>query len=112
MVREILKDIFFVGYVDWEVRNFHGYTTGRGSSYNAYLVKSGSDYILIDTVKRPYFHYYLDKIKTVCDPKDIKYLIVNHIEPDHSGSFPLILPHLPNAKIIASTKGVQILYGV
>ncbi|TFG24016.1 MAG: MBL fold metallo-hydrolase, partial [Promethearchaeota archaeon] len=109
MVREILKDVFYIGYVDWEVRNFHGYSTHKGSSYNAYLVKSGSDYILIDTVKRPYFHYYLDKIKTVCDPKDIKYFIMNHIEPDHSGSFPLILPYLPNAQIIASTKGVEIL---
>jgi flavorubredoxin len=109
MAQEILKDVFFVGYVDWEVRNFHGYSTHKGSSYNSYLVKSGSDYILIDTVKRPYFPYYLDKIKTVCDPKDIKYFIMNHIEPDHSGSFPLILPLLPNAKIIASTKGVEIL---
>jgi anaerobic nitric oxide reductase flavorubredoxin len=109
MVREILKDVFYVGYVDWEVRNFHGYSTHKGSSYNAYLVKSGTDYILIDTVKRPYFQYYLDKIKTVCNPKDIKYFIMNHIEPDHSGSFPLILPYIPNAQIIASTKGVEIL---
>ena len=109
MVQEILPNVWFVGYVDWEVRNFHGYSTHRGSSYNAYLVKSGEDYTLIDTVKRPYFPYYLEKIKTVCDPKQIKYLIMNHIEPDHSGSFPLILPHLPNAQIIASVKGVEIL---
>lgn len=106
---EILKDIYFVGYVDFEVRNFHGYSTHRGSSYNAYIVKSGATIVLIDTVKRPYFEYYLANIKEICDPKDIKYLIVNHIEPDHSGSFPLILKYLPNAEIIASTKGVEIL---
>lgn len=109
MVKELLPNVWYVGYVDWEVRNFHGYSTHKGSSYNAYLVKSGEDYILIDTVKRPYFSYYLEKIQHVCDPKKIKYFIVNHIEPDHSGSFPLILPHLPNAQIIASTKGVEIL---
>mgnify|MGYP006278760889 CR=1 FL=1 len=106
---ELMKDIYYVGYVDFEVRNFHGYSTHRGSSYNAYIVKSGDDYILIDTVKRPYFEYYLEKIKSVCDPSEIKYLIVNHVEPDHSGSFPLILEHLPNAQIIASKKGVEIL---
>jgi flavorubredoxin len=106
---ELMKDIYYVGYVDFEVRNFHGYSTHRGSSYNAYIVKSGDDYILIDTVKRPYFEYYLEKIKTICDPSEIKYLIVNHVEPDHSGSFPLILEHLPNAQIIASKKGVEIL---
>lgn len=106
---EIMKDVFYVGYVDWEVRNFHGYSTGKGSSYNAYLVKSGDDYTLIDTVKRPYFDYYLKHIEAVCDLKDIKYFIMNHIEPDHSGSFPLILPHLPNAEVIASKKGVEIL---
>ncbi|MGV9198626.1 MAG: FprA family A-type flavoprotein [Promethearchaeia archaeon] len=106
---KLMKDIYFVGYVDWEVRNFHGYSTHRGSSYNAYIVKSGEDYILIDTVKRPYFEYYLKKIKSVCDTMKIKFLIVNHIEPDHSGSFPLILDYLPNAQIIASKKGVDIL---
>jgi flavorubredoxin len=107
--REILKDVYYVGYVDWEVRNFHGYSTHKGSSYNAYLVKSGDKTILIDTVKRPYFKYYLENIQSVCDPKDIDYLIMNHIEPDHSGSFPLVLKYLPNAEIIASIKGVEIL---
>ena len=105
---ELLKDVYYVGYVDWEVRNFHGYSTNRGSSYNAYLVR-GEKTILIYTVKRQYFEHYLAKIKSVCDPKEIDYLIINHVEPDHSGSFPLILEHLPNAEIIASTKGVEIL---
>ena len=68
---EIMKDVWYVGYVDWEVRNFHGYSTHKGSSYNAYIVKSGDTYILIDTVKRPYFKYYLENIETVCDPKNI-----------------------------------------
>ena len=106
---EIVKDVFNVGYIDWEVRNFHGYSTHKGSSYNAYIVKSGNKTILIDTVKRPYFNYFLKNIKAVCDPKEINYFIMNHVEPDHSGSFPLIVPHLPNAEIIASVKGVEIL---
>jgi len=106
---ELLKDVWYVGYVDFEVRIFHGYSTHRGSSYNAYIVKSGDKTVLIDTVKRPYFEYFLDKIKQVCDPAEIDYLIMDHIEMDHSGSFPLILKHVPNAEIIASVRGVDVL---
>ncbi len=106
---EIMKDVYYVGYVDWEVRNFHGYSTHKGSSYNAYIVKSGEKIVLIDAVKWAYFKYFLANIKAVCDPSEIDYFIINHIEPDHSGSFPLILEHLNNAEIIASTKGVEIL---
>ncbi len=103
-----MKDIYYVGYVDWEVRNFHGYSTHRGSSYNAYIVK-GEKTVLIDTVKRPYFNYFLENIKDVCDPSEIDYYITNHVELDHSGSFPLILKHLPKAKLIASQRGVDVL---
>lgn len=103
---ELMKDIYYVGYVDWEVRNFHGYSTHKGSSYNAYIVK-GDKIVLIDTVKRPYFNYFLENIKKVCDPAKVDYFIVNHVEMDHSGSFPLIIKHLPNAEIIASKNGVE-----
>ena len=103
-----MKDITYVGYVDFEVRNFHGYSTHRGSSYNAYIVK-GEKTVLIDTVKRPYFEYYLKNIKEVCDPAEIDYLIINHVEMDHSGSFPLIIDYLPNAELIASERGVEVL---
>jgi len=106
---ELMKDVYYVGYVDFEVRNFHGYSTHRGSSYNAYIVKSGDKTVLIDTVKRPYFESFLDKIKHICDPSEIDYLIMDHIELDHSGSFPLILKYIPNAEIIASVRGVDVL---
>ena len=105
---EIIKDVYHVGYVDWEVRNFHGYSTHKGSSYNAYIVK-GEKTVLIDTVKRPFFKYYLESIKAVCDPSEIDYLILDHVEMDHSGSFPLILEHIPNAEIITSMNGVEVL---
>lgn len=104
-----MDNIYFVGYVDFEVMNFHGYSTHRGSSYNAYIVKSGEKTILIDTVKRPYFEYFLKNIKDVCTLEEIDYLITNHVEPDHSGSFPLIVKHLPNAELIASERGVEAL---
>ncbi|MFX1323449.1 MAG: FprA family A-type flavoprotein [Promethearchaeota archaeon] len=104
-----MDNIYFVGYVDFEVRNFHGYSTHRGSSYNAYILKSGEKTVLIDSVKRPYFDYFLNSIKEVCALEDIDYFITNHVEPDHSGSFPLIVKHLPNAELIASERGVDAL---
>jgi len=107
----MMKDVYYVGFVDWEVRNFHGYSTHRGSSYNAYIVKSGDKTVLIDAVKRPYFEYFLKNIQEVCDPAEIDYFIINHVEPDHSGSFPSILSYLPNAEVIASEKGVDALKG-
>ncbi len=103
-----MKDIYYVGYVDFEVRNFHGYSTHRGSGYNAYIVK-GEKTVLIDAIKRPYFEYFLNNIKEVCDPSEIDYYITNHVEMDHSGSFPLIIKHLPNAELIASENGIDAL---
>jgi flavorubredoxin len=107
---ELMRDIWFVGYVDFEIRNFHGYSTHKGSSYNAYIVK-GEKTVLIDTVKRPYFEYFLENIKSICNLENIDYLIINHVEPDHSGSVPLIVKHLPNAELIASERGVDALKG-
>lgn len=105
---EIMKDVFYVGYIDWEIRNFHGYTTNRGSSYNAYIAK-GEKTVLIDTVKEDYSKHYIENIKKVTPLEKIDYLIINHVEPDHSGAFPEIVKLLPNAQIIASKKGVEIL---
>jgi len=105
---ELMKDIYYVGYIDWEVRSFHGYSTHRGSSYNAYIVK-GEKTVLIDAVKRPYFESFLKSIKAVCNPTEIDYYITNHVEMDHSGSFPLIIKYLPNAELIASQRGVEAL---
>ena len=105
---ELMKDVWFVGYVDYEIRNFHGYSTHRGSSYNAYIVK-GEKTVLIDSVKRPYFKYLIDNIKEVCNLEEIDYYITNHVEPDHSGSFPFLVNLLPNAELIASERGVEIL---
>ncbi|MFX0141769.1 MAG: FprA family A-type flavoprotein, partial [Candidatus Hodarchaeota archaeon] len=75
----------------------------------AYIVKNGEKTVLIDTVKRPYFEYFLKNINEICDPKEIDYFITNHVEMDHSGSFPLIIKHLPNAELIASERGVEAL---
>jgi flavorubredoxin len=105
---KITENIYWVGAVDWDVREFHGYKVPFGTSYNAYLVIDDK-ISLIDTVKAQFFSVMLDNIKEICDPASIDYLISNHSEPDHSGSLPFIADIAKNAKVIASPNGDKIL---
>lgn len=107
---QISNAVYWVGAIDWSLRNFHGYETRRGSTYNAYLVKGNDGYILIDTVKKGFENELLSRIRSVCDPKEIKFIISNHAEMDHSGAIPEILSHVsPDVKLYASTLGVKAL---
>ncbi|MFH0917679.1 MAG: flavodoxin domain-containing protein [Candidatus Omnitrophota bacterium] len=102
---KILPDIYSVGVVDWNVRNFHGhtYTTPRGSSYNAYLILD-EKIALIDTVPGAFSQELIDNIKEIIPLKDIDYIIANHVEMDHSGALPAIMPLCPKAKILGTAK--------
>jgi flavorubredoxin len=101
---EIKPDIYWVGGIDWDIRNFHGYSTNRGTTYNAYLIID-KKITLVDTVKHYLFDEMLARIKEIVDPKKIDYIISNHVEMDHSGSLIKILEVASNAKIVTSTRG-------
>jgi flavorubredoxin len=101
---KIRDGIYWVGGIDWDLRNFHGYLTQRGTTYNAYLIVD-KKVVLVDTVKHYLFDEMLDRIKKIIDPKEIDYILSNHVEMDHSGSIPKILEHVPNATVITSTQG-------
>jgi flavorubredoxin len=105
---EIAKNIYWVGAVDWDVRNFHGYLTQRGASYNAYLIID-EKITLIDTVKHAFYDQMLERISKVIDPSKIDYLISNHSEFDHSGGHSRILEAAKNAAIVTTANGERIL---
>lgn len=111
---EIKPDVYWVGGIDWTERNFHGYTTDRGSTYNAYLILD-EHVTLIDTCKPQFADELLERISDVIDPARIDYVISNHVEQDHSGAIPAIMAAAPNAKIVTSDphglKGLQAHYG-
>lgn len=86
---EIAKGVFDVGVSDWNIRDFHGYSTHRGSSYNAFLIID-EKITLIDAVKKEFAGQLIANIETIIDPRKIDYVISNHTEMDHSGA----LPHL------------------
>jgi flavorubredoxin len=101
----IIPDVYWVGVIDWNVRTFHGhtYTTKRGTTYNAYLILD-DNIALIDTVYGPFYEEMLEHIQEITDPRKIDYLVVNHVETDHSGAVPIIKQIAKDAKIICSAK--------
>lgn len=103
---ELTDGVYWVGAVDWNLRDFHGYTTPRGGTYNAYLIVD-EKITLVDTVKHGFVGEMLDSIKEIVDPSKIDYVVSNHVEADHSGSLPDIMKIAPNARIFTSEKGKE-----
>jgi flavorubredoxin len=101
---EVSKGLYWVGAIDWEIRDFHGYATPKGTTYNAYLVVD-EKIALVDTVKEPFRDELLARVAEIVDPAKIDYLIVNHLERDHFGSFAAVLAACPNARVYASERG-------
>ena len=100
----LAEGINWVGVVDWNLRDFHSYTTSRGATYNAYLITDEKT-ALVDTVKYPFSNELLQKIQEITDPEKIDYIIINHVEMDHSSSLPMIAKIAKNATIVASQRG-------
>jgi flavorubredoxin len=105
---KLTESVYWVGAIDWEIRNFHGYNTSRGTTYNAYLIM-GDEPILVDTVKAPFYDEMLSRIKSIIEPSKIKYIISNHAEMDHSGSLPQTIATIKPEKVFASKMGVKAL---
>lgn len=106
--RRVAEDIHWVGAIDWSVRDFHGYRTGRGTTYNAYLIM-GEKITLVDTVKAPFKDEMVARIRDIVDPARIDIIISNHAEMDHSGCLPELIALAQPEKVFASPKGVDAL---
>jgi flavorubredoxin len=101
---EIKPDIYWVGAIDWAVRDFHGYVTPNGTTYNNYLIMD-EQITLIDTVKHDFSEVTIKNIRSIVDPSKIKNLVINHIEPDHASSIDKVMDLIPDAMIYISDKG-------
>ena len=87
---KLAEGIYDVGVKDWNIRDFHGYSTHMGTSYNAFLIVDKDQTVLIDTVKEPFTNQFMENIAKVIDPRKIDFIISNHAEMDHSGALPRI----------------------
>jgi len=101
---ELKKDIFWVGAIDRAVRDFHGYETPRGTTYNNYLILD-EEVTLVDTVKYDFSDITIEHIKSLVDPEKIKHVVINHIENDHATSLDSIMALAPNATIHITERG-------
>jgi len=101
---EILKDIHWVGAIDWNIRDFHGYSVDRGTTYNAFLLMDDK-ITLFDTVKKGFKGDLLENIRKIIDPTKIDYVVVNHVEMDHSSLVPEITELVQPEKIFCSEMG-------
>jgi flavorubredoxin len=104
MPLELAPKVYWVGAIDWTIRDFHGYLTEDGSTYNAYLILD--DHItLIDTVKKGFVPEMLARVAEIIDPEKIEYIVSNHVEMDHSGGLPEVIARVQPEKIFCSPMG-------
>jgi flavorubredoxin len=100
---EIAKGIFCVGAIDWNIRDFHGYSTKQGTTYNAYLIID-EKITLIDTVKKEFVDELVTNISQIVDPKKIDCVISNHTEMDHSGGLARVMHKVGEDKPLYCSK--------
>lgn len=104
---EIKKDIFWVGAVDYGCHNFHGYSIApKGTTYNCYLIKDKKT-VLFDTVQEHLADAMLCRLSQATDISKIDYIVLNHLELDHSGALLEILKRCKPDKIFCSDKGLK-----
>ena len=103
---KLTDDVWWVGGIDWNIRDFHGYMTKRGSTYNAYLIMADK-ITLIDAVKAPFRNEMMDRIASVVDPAKIDYIVSLHSELDHSGCLAEVIAAVNPEKIFASAVGAK-----
>ena len=100
----LAENVYWVGVVDWNIRDFHGYTTRRGTTYNAYLILD-EKIALVDTVRNNFSNELMRNVCNIINPEEIDYIIVNHVEMDHSSALPFVTEYMKNAQVIASPRG-------
>ncbi len=112
MKKHIKNNVNWVGYIDWELKTFHGddYSILNGSSQNAYLIEEEKT-VLIDTVWAPHRFEFVENLKKETDLKKIDYIIANHGEVDHSGALTALMDEIPGTPIYCTANAVKSLEG-
>ena len=100
---EIADGIYSVGVVDWNIRDFHGYSTYKGTTYNSYLLVDDK-ITLIDAVKKEFADELIGNISQIVDPRKIDYVVSNHAEMDHSGGLARVMHRIGEDKPLYCSK--------
>jgi flavorubredoxin len=101
---QLAPNVFWVGAIDWDIREFHGYVTEKGTTYNAFLILDDK-ITLIDTVKKGFVPELLERVAEIVPPEKISYVVSNHVEMDHSGGLPEVMERVKPEKLFCSPLG-------
>jgi len=108
-VIDITSDVKWTGILDYDIRTFDiVMTTEFGTTYNSYFINAQKK-ALVDVVKEKFFDVFLNKLESFTDPREIEYVILDHTEPDHSGSLRRLLELAPDAIVVGSGNAVRYL---
>lgn len=106
---DITNDVKWIGVLDYDIRTFDIVMhTGYGTTYNSFFINAEKKTI-VEIAKEKFSDIYLDKLRRLTDPADIQYIIVDHTEPDHSGSLNLLLNIAPDATVVGSGNAIRYL---
>lgn len=109
-VEKINDSVTYIGALDPELKVFDiVMETKFGTTYNSYLIDCGESYVLVETAKEHYFDEYFENLSKICDVSKIKYLIMNHTEPDHSGEVHKLLEKIPDLTIVGTPTAIGFL---
>lgn len=106
---DITDDVKWIGILDYDIRTFDiVMTTEFGTTYNSYFINAEKK-ALIEVAKEKFSKTYFKKLRSVTDPAEISYIILDHTEPDHSGSLKLLLEIAPMATVVGSGNAIRYL---
>ncbi|TVT57227.1 MAG: FprA family A-type flavoprotein [Azoarcus sp. PHD] len=109
----IAPDVFWVGALDPDLRQFDIILrTANGTSYNAYAVRGSEGVAVIDTVKAEFAEDFFARLWSCCRPDEIRAIVLNHLEPDHTGALPALLKAAPQASLYLSYPALKMLKGL
>lgn len=111
-ILEVSKAVKWIGALDYDIVSFDVVmSTDYGTTYNSYFIDAQKKTI-IETTKEKFKEQYLGKIKSLTDPADIEYIVLNHTEPDHSGNLRHLLELAPEATVVGSGSAIRYLQDI
>ncbi|HUX55626.1 MAG TPA: FprA family A-type flavoprotein [Bacteroidales bacterium] len=108
-VIDVTRDVKWIGVLDYDIKTFDiVMQTNYGTTYNSYFINAEKKAI-VEVAKEKFSETYLAKLRSVINPGEIQYIILNHTEPDHSGSLRILLDLAPSATVVGSGNAIRYL---
>jgi len=110
---ELAPRVHWIGAMDPSLRTFDIILkTANGTSYNSYLIRGSGGVAIVDTVKQNFADEFFRRLESVASYDEIKVIVLNHLEPDHSGALPQLMERAPQARLYLSQRATAMLKGL